>query len=234
MRSGSDGPVGRAQVLPQPGRRSPRRARRAAPGTSPTPAGSPPRRVGGRRARPRRRSRARTSRTRPARTATAAAARAAAASAGHASRNGISGRTRREPAELEQRARAAAAVLEVLLRERLERVAREVVHDDVARQVDLAAGLEDALVELGVLVRDRAGIPQPDGLEHAAAERAEEHGVDEALGCPSSGTPRRRRRAGWSSAAHSARWNTVFAFARCAPPTLSAPVRSRVSTHLRT
>ena len=56
------------------------------------------------------------------------------------------------------------------------------MHDDIVRQIDLAAGFEDALVELGVLVRDRTRIPQADRLEHAPPERAEEHGVDEPLG----------------------------------------------------
>jgi hypothetical protein len=55
------------------------------------------------------------------------------------------------------------------------------VNLDVLGQVDRAAALEDALVELGVLVRDRRGIPQPDRLEHAATEGSEEHRVDEAF-----------------------------------------------------
>src|SRR5262249_59316907 len=65
---------------------------------------------------------------------------------------------REQPAVLEQFARAAAAV-------RAEGVVRVVVDDDLARQVDLAAGVVDALAQLGILVRDRAGVVEADGLE---------------------------------------------------------------------
>ena len=48
-------------------------------------------------------------------------------------------------------------------------------------EVDLAAPLEDALVQLRVLVGDGPRIVHADRLEHAAPECAERHGVGEAL-----------------------------------------------------
>src|SRR5262249_38670666 len=64
---------------------------------------------------------------------------------------------------------------------RAERRARMVVDDDLARQVHPAAGLADALVQVRVLVGERARVVHADLLEDATPERAEEDGVDEAL-----------------------------------------------------
>ena len=91
------------------------------------------------------------------------------------------GADREQAPVLEERPRTALAILEVLPGERVRAVSRQVVDDDLAREVDAPAGLVDPLVQLGVLVRDRAGVVSPDRLEHAAPERAVEHGLHPAL-----------------------------------------------------
>ena len=53
------------------------------------------------------------------------------------------------------------------------------MRDDVAADEDPAARVDDALIELGVLVGGGARVEEADALEDTAAEGAEPHGVDE-------------------------------------------------------
>src|SRR5262249_47865770 len=84
-------------------------------------------------------------------------------------------------AVLEERARAAAAVAKILARQAPPADARVVMNDELPRQVHPAAGGDEALVELRVLVGGGARIVEADALEDVAAERAEEDRVDPAL-----------------------------------------------------
>ena len=78
---------------------------------------------------------------------------------------------------LSERACASAAVAVVLAGQGAERAARRVVDDDLAAEVDAAAGGDQALVELGVFVRDRGGVPGADAIEDTPAIRAKENRV---------------------------------------------------------
>jgi len=107
------------------------------------------------------------------------------------------------------------------------------VHDDVAAEIDPSPGLQDPLVQLGVFVGEGSPVIEADGLEGSTRECPRKTVSDEPFvgGGAVPGAPDAQR---LSRAAQRACWNGVFARARWAPPTFSAPLRARASTHRRT
>src|SRR5260370_13462834 len=82
---------------------------------------------------------------------------------------------------LEEGARAAMPILEVLPGQSAHRFAGVGVGNDVAAHVDARTGSQQALIELGVLVGDRVLVEQPHTLENAAAKSPRPNALDESF-----------------------------------------------------